>query len=203
MSTISQTVPTSAGVPDWLPSPLYRMSVEEYEAMVASGAFPKRRRLHLIQGLLVEKMTRNPPHTMADELCGRELLRVLPPGWHVRTAKPIRLPGQASKPEPDRCVVRGDVRDYRQDPGPDEIALVVEVADSSLTVDRDYVARLYGPAGIPVCWIVNLNDRQVEVYTQPGAGGYASCVDFQPGDTIPMEIAGQPVGRIAVDDLMP
>ncbi len=203
MSTISQTMPPGGGPPDWMPSPLYRMSVEEYEAMVASGAFPGRRRLHLIQGLLVEKMTQNPPHTMADELCGRELLRVLPPGWHVRAAKPIRLPGQASKPEPDRCVVRGDVRDYRQDPGPGEIALVVEVADSSLTVDRDYVARLYGPAGIPVCWIVNLIDRRVEVYTQPGAGGYASRVDFPIGDTIPLEIAGQPVGRIAVDDLLP
>jgi Uma2 family endonuclease len=158
-----------------MPSPLYRMSVEEYEAMVASGAFQGRRRLHLINGLLVEKMTQNPPHAIAFILCGDQLDRVTPIGWHVRSAQPIRLSGQDSEPEPDHCIVRGAVRDYLAGhPGPADIALVVEISDTSLAADRDYAARLYGPAGIPVCWIVNLIDRVVEVYTRPGPGGYAS-----------------------------
>jgi Uma2 family endonuclease len=204
MSTIETTGPITGSMdPMWVPSPLYRMTVEEYETMVASGAFKGRRRFHLINGLMVEKMTQNPPHTMADELCGRELLRIMPPRWHLRTSKPIRLPAQGSKPEPDRCIVRGDLRDYRQDPGPGDIALVVEVSDSTLADDRYYVSRLYGPAGIPVCWIVNLVDRQVEVYTDPGPAGYATRADFRPGQSVPVVIDGQPVGQIAVDDMLP
>ena len=191
------------GGPAWIPSPLYRMTVEEYEDLVASGAFKGRRRFHLIDGLLVEKMVQNPPHTMADLLCGRQLDRDVSPGWHVRPAKPIRLPVPASMPEPDRCVGRGDARDYRQDPGPADIALIVEIADSSLADDRIYAGNLYGPSGIPICWIVNLVDRQVEIYSGPGPAGYASRVDFKPGQTVPVVIGGQQVGQIAVDDMLP
>jgi Uma2 family endonuclease len=179
------------------------MSVEEYEMMVASGAFQGRSRFHLINGLLVEKMTQNPPHAMADELCGCELLRIIPPGWHLRTAKPIRLPIQISKPEPDRCIVRGDIRDYRQDPEPADIAQVIEISDSSLADDRELATRVYGPARIPVYWIVNLIDRQVEVYTDPGPAGYAKRTDFRPGQRVPVVIGGQAVGQIAVDDILP
>ncbi len=178
------------------------MTVEEYEAMVAAGVFGKRR-VQLINGLLVEKMTQNPPHTMSDILCGSALDRILPPGWHVRPAKPIRLPGQASKPEPDRCVVRGEPRAYCQDPGPGDIALVVEIADSGLYDDRKPANEVYGPAGIPVCWIVNLVDRQVEIDTDPGPAGYQSRTVFAPGQPVPVVLGGQPIAEIAVDDLLP
>jgi hypothetical protein len=101
-----------------IPSPLYRMSVEEYEVMVASGALKRRSRIHLVNGLLVEKMTQSPPHTIGDDLCGQELARVLP-GWYIRPAKPVRLLGQVTMNEPDRCVVRGPARKFRgQHPGP-------------------------------------------------------------------------------------
>src|ERR1700722_16648735 len=71
MSTLSPTVAPVA--PDWLPSPLYRLSLEQYEAMVESGVFTARDRCHLINGFLVAKMTQNPPHTTADDLCGAAL----------------------------------------------------------------------------------------------------------------------------------
>ena len=91
-----------------------------------------------------------------------------------------------SKPEPDRCVVRGTVRDYEErTPEPADIALVVEIADSSLAEDRKLAAEVYGPAGIPVYWIVNLVDRQVEVYTDPGPGGYGSTAIFREGQSSP------------------
>jgi Uma2 family endonuclease len=204
MSAIASTMPTAVpAVPAWIPSPLYRMTVEEYEAMVASGAFKGRQRFHLIDGFLVAKMTQNPPHTIADDLCGQELARALP-GWYIRPAKPIRLPGQRTMNEPDRCVVRGPARQYLgQHPGPADIALVIEVADSSLADDRELGAQVYGPAGLPVYWIVNLVDRQVEVYTDPGPGGYASRRDYCAGDAIPVVIDGQPLGQIAVDDILP
>jgi len=208
MSTLATpgpiVVPVEPVDSGWMPSPLYRMTVEEYEAMVASGALKERKRLHLINGLLVEKMTQKPPHAIADELCRDELDRVKPAGWHVRSAKPIRLLGQASVPEPDHCVVRGARRDYLAGhPGPGDIALIVEVADSSLADNRQYAVTMYGPAAIPVHWIVNLVDRQVEVYTDPGAAGYATRTDYRPGQQVPVVIGGQPVGQIAVDDLLP
>jgi Uma2 family endonuclease len=201
MSTVGSTMPL--GGSDWIPSPLYRMTMEEYEAMVASGAFKGRHRCHLINGLLVARMTDNPPHAIADDLCGQDLARVLP-GWYIRPAKPVRLPGQITMNEPDRCVVRGPARNCRgQHPGPADVALVVEVADSSLADDRELGTKVYGPAGLPVYWIVNLVDRQVEVYTGPGPAGSASRRDYRPGDAIPVAIDGQQLGEIAVDDILP
>jgi Uma2 family endonuclease len=205
MSTIVPLPPTNQPADTgWIPSPLYRMTIEQYEAMVESGAFKTRDRFHLINGYLVAKMTQNPPHVVADELCGGELLRIIPPGWHVRQGKPIRLPDRESEPEPDRCVVRGTIREYeRRHPGPHDIAMVVEVADSSLPEDHEMAAAVYGPSGIPVCWIVNLVNRQVEVYSDPGPQGYRSRVDFPEGQAVPVVIEGRQLGEIAVADILP
>src|SRR5271165_5350788 len=110
MSTVTMpespaTTTESAG-PGWIPAPLYRFSLERYEELVESGAFSKRDRFHLINGYLVAKMTQNPPHNTADDLCGAALQRVIPPGWYIRPSKPVRIPSRVSKPEPDRAVVR-------------------------------------------------------------------------------------------------
>ncbi len=100
--------------------------------------------------------------------------------------------------------MRGSARDYLgADPGPGDIALLVEVADSSLAADRELGDKVYGPAGIPVYWIVNVVDRQVEVYTDPGPGGYTSCAVFAPGQSVTIVIGGQQVGEIAVNDVLP
>jgi Uma2 family endonuclease len=204
MSTITPMQPMATPTDfEWVPSPLYRLTLEQYEAMVASGVFSTRDRFHLINGYLVAKMTQNDPHCTADDLCGEALDRVIPDGWYVRASKPIRLPGQISKPEPDRCMVRGKIRDYRlQSPGAADVNLVVEVSDSSLSEDRR-MAHVYGASGIPVYWIVNLVDRQVEVYTGPCATGYSRRADFVAGQVIPVLVAGIEVGFVAVSDILP
>jgi Uma2 family endonuclease len=194
--------------PEWLPSPPYRLTLEQYERMVDEGIIGEHDRVHLINGILVAKMTQDDPHCTADDLCDAALRQVIPAGWCIRGAKPIRIPGRAgrrdSKPEPDRCVVRGTVRDYEErTPGPPDVGLVVEIADTSLTEDRKYATDLYGPARIPVYWIVNLVDRQVEVYTKPGPRGYRSTEIFKEGRSVPVVIGGQEVGRIAVEDILP
>jgi Uma2 family endonuclease len=191
-------------VPGWVPRRIRRMTVEEYERMAASGIIPSSNRFHLINGYVVEKMTHKPPHAISFQRCGAELGRVVPPGWHVRPALPIRLPGQSSEPEPDQCVARGVIDDYlEQHPGAADVAMVIEVADSSLVDDREYAANLYGPAGIPACWIVDVNGRRVEVYTQPGPKGYGTTEVFADGQSIPVLIDAQEVGRIAVADILP
>ena len=207
MSTLAQAepmvVPAEPAAPGWVPSPLYRMSVERYEAMVAAGVFDKRDRFHLINGYLVAKMTHNPPHASSCEATRLAIEALLPAGWHVRSDKPLLIPSHTSVPEPDEAVVRGIWRDYtRRHPQPAEVALLVEVADSSLAQDRR-MAEIYGGAGIPVYWIVNLVNRQVEVYTDPIPGGYATRTIFAPGQTIPVLIDGRPLGQVAVDDILP
>ena len=209
MSTLATpgpiVVPVGPVDSGWIPSPLYRMTVEEYEAMVASGVLKSSPRFHLIRGYLVIKMTQNPPHRVADELCGAELARIVPAGrYHVAAAKPVRLPGRDSEPEPDRCIVRGAIRDYEHHhPGPGEIALIAEIGDCSLADDRKLATEVYEPASIPVYWNVNLVHHQVEVYTDPGPGGYRSSQVFSEGQSVPVVIDGQPLGAIAVADILP
>jgi len=203
MSTIAPSEPmTSLADPGWIPWPLYRLTLDQYEAMVASGVFSGRERFHLINGFLVAKMTQNDLHATADELCGDALGRTIPAGWHVRAAKPIRIPSQASKPEPDRCVARGSIRDYLQRSPEPDIALVVEISDSSLSEDRKQAA-IYAAGGIPVYWIVNLVDRQVEAYSDPSPSGYRSRQDYRAGESIPVIIGDIPPRSFAVNDLLP
>ena len=205
MSTITTTQMAAVAELAWAPpaESLSRISLEQYEEMVASGIFGRGDRLHLIRGLLVAKMTQTTTHSTADLLCGNSLEETIPPRKHVRPAKPIRIAAQASKPEPDRSVARGEIRDYsRRDPDPGDVALVVEVADSRLREARD-LACVYGGGGIAVYWIVNLVDRHVEVYSDPIQGGYRSREDFKPGQAITVVLDGRPVGEIVVDDILP
>lgn len=206
MSTIVPPQPPLPTVdPGWIPSPLFRITVEQYEAMVDSGTLSSKDRVHLINGYLVVKRTQKPPHVTADGLLGAELARIVPSDrYYVRAASPIRLPERDSEPEPDRVVVRGTIRDYEgQHPGPADIVLVAEVADSSLADDRKLAAEVYGPAGLPVYWIVNPVHRQVEVYTDPGPAGYRSRIVYSEGQSVPVVIDGQPLGQIAVAEILP
>jgi Uma2 family endonuclease len=204
MSTATLIQPaTIPGIPPWVPTSFYRLSLEQYEAMVDAGILGKYDRVHLIDGYLVAKMTQNDPHATADELCGEAISRVIPPGWHLRVGKPIRIPRLTSKPEPDRSLVRGVARDYaRRSPEPDNIAMVVEVSDSTLAEDRK-LAGLYGLTGIPFYWIVNVVDGQVEVQSRPGPAGYESLEVLAPGHVLAVVIDDVEVGQIPVADILP
>jgi Uma2 family endonuclease len=204
MSTIAPTQPTvTQADPAWVPSSLYRLTLDQYEAMVDAGIITGRDQVHLINGFLVEKMTHKPPHAVADELCGEALRPLLPAGWSLRSGKPVRLPGWASEPEPDRSVVRGGIRDYAgRHPGPPDIALIIEVSKASLDDDRA-MAGIYGRAGIPFSWIINPIDGQVEVYSDPGPSGYATVVALAPPHVLSVVIDGVEVGELAVADILP
>jgi Uma2 family endonuclease len=202
VSTFIATPPPIGSEGPW---PLYRISLDQYEAMVESGIFTERDRLQLINGMLVAKVTQGDDHCVADDLCRVELSAVLPPGWFVRPGKPVRMPPDGM-PEPDEAVMRGSARDYarrkRGTPGAQDVGLIVEVAYTSLAEDRAMVA-VYGRNGIPVYWILNLVDRQVEVYSCPQADGYATRTDYQSGQHVPVVLDGAVIGQIAVDDLLP
>jgi len=205
MSTIVEPGIAPDVLPEWTPSPgsLYRMSIEKYEAMVASGLFTKRDRFELIYGLLVAKMTEYPPHAACCDGVHLALESLLPGGWYVRVDKPLKIPDRISIPEPDVVIARGSWRDYeRRHPLPSDVALVVEVSSSSLGEDRR-LARLYGEAQVPNYWIVNLIDRQVEVHSNPGPKGYRSTRLLGEGESVPFILDASTLGAIAVADILP
>src|SRR5262249_34402061 len=114
---------------------LRRFSVSEYHHMIASGVFDEDEPLELLEGYVVVKMPRNPPHDGTSQGLQKRVFRLLPSGWDLRVQSAITL--SDSEPEPDLVVVRGDETHYKhRHPGPADIGLIVEVADSSLDRDR-------------------------------------------------------------------
>ena len=131
---------------------------------------------------------------------------MVPAAWRIRTQCAVTLADSA--PEPDLALARGDEAafDHRK-PEACDLGLVIEVADSSLKRDREDKGRIYARAGIPVYWIVNLVDRQVEVFTLPSGPAptpaYGQCAVFAPGTTLALVLDGVPLGQIAVAELFP
>jgi Uma2 family endonuclease len=186
--------------------PILRLSVAQYHEMIAAGILDDSQPVELLEGLLVRKMNKNPPHRIATGKTRRVLEQVIPSGWYVDTQEPITTGD--SEPEPDVSVVRGRTEDYAQrHPGPAELALVAEVAYESLLRDRLDKKQVYAKARIAVYWIINLIDSQVEVYTNPTgpaqAPDYLDWQVFASGDSIPLIIDGREVARVAVADLLP
>jgi len=137
----------------------------EYERLVDLGAFRPGERLELVGGTLVVREPQGGPHATAVGLCEDALREAFGAGWTVRAQSPIAL-DEDSEPEPDIAVVPGNRRDYRGG-HPSRPALIVEVADSSLQLDRGEKASLYARARIADYWIVNLVDSVLEVCRDP------------------------------------
>ena len=207
MSTAMTPAPDAASglAPSAAPSVLdhlYKMSVDEYDRLADAG-FLKDRRVELINGWLVRKMTTKPLHVAAVDAIREAVSRILPSGWWLRDEKPVRIP-DFDEPEPDVSVVRGSRLDYlARHPGPGDIEFLVEVSDTSLSWDRHEKLSAYAKAGVPTYWILNLVDRQLEVFTSPSSGSYQSHQALGPGDHAPVTIARTEIGLIPVADLLP
>ena len=207
MSAVIEPTPSAERKPAAVPGEnIWRFTVPEYHEMVRTGLLTEDDPVELLEGWLVVKMPKKPPHRLATQLTRQALERTVPPGWFVDSQEPVTT--DDSEPEPDVTVVRGDPRHYAErHPGPEDVALVVEVADATLKRDQGLKLRVYAQAGLSVYWIVNLIDRQLEVYTQPSGPteepGYGSQQDFGPSDAVPVVIDGQEVAHVTVGDLLP
>ena len=148
------------------PEPVLPITVPQYHAMIRAGVLESGAPIELLEGWLVTKMTKNPPHRVALRKTRIALERFVPAGWSIDSQEPITTVD--SEPEPDLSVVRGDTAKLvNRHPRPDEVGLLVEVAEASLERDRGWRKRVYAAARIPVYWVVNLIDRQVEVFADP------------------------------------
>lgn len=216
MSTIASTLiepgqtpfllpPTKAVEEEEYPA-VVRLTIPQYHSMVTQGILEDNNQVEFLEGILVKKMTKNRAHSLATRRLRILLEGVIPDGFYVDSQEPTAT--SDSEPEPDAMVIRGRPEDYQlQQPEAARVALVAEVADSSLHHDRGWKKRIYARAGIPVYWIVNLVHRQIEVFTQPGGDmekpDYAECQVFTQTQDLPIILDGREIGRLAVKDALP
>jgi Uma2 family endonuclease len=174
--------------------------------MIEVGILMPEDKVELLENYIVFKMPRSPRHDSTLQRMLRPLLRTRPTAWGLRIQSAIAL--SDSQPEPDFAFVRGSAADYEnRHPGPADVGLVIEVADSSLLRDQRDKTRIYARGGIPWYWIVNLVDKRIEVYGQPSGPTavptYASCQTYQAGDSILLILDGATVGSLPAADLLP
>jgi len=203
MAVSVKTIPQPVTAPLFpMPEFVWKFTVGQYHQMIHAEILGEDDPVELLEGVLVTKMPKNPPHSLATHLIREALTRLISLGWCVNTQEPITLTD--SEPEPDVAVVQGSPRQYSdRHPRAEETALVIEVADSSLSRDRGLKKRIYARAGIPVYWIVNLPERKIEVYSQPAEADYQRRQDFEPDTEIPVLIEGRELGHITVRELLP
>lgn len=195
METIAETSSLELG-------DLKRMTIDQYEEMARLGVLDDPR-VELINGFLVRKMTKRPLHSSTVGVLAELLRDITPDGWHLRIEQPIRLPNY-DEPEPDLAVTRGKPGDYRQQhPSAEDVALVIEISESSLRVDRGDKLRAYARGGIAQYWIVNLVDRRIEAHGSPGPDGYGSTMLHDPSSRVAVRVEGAEAGTIAVAEALP
>ncbi|MBE9191092.1 Uma2 family endonuclease [Gloeocapsopsis crepidinum LEGE 06123] len=163
---------------------LAKWTVDDYHRMIASGILDDRR-VELLAGEIHEMTPEAPIHTfcggsLADYFRDRLNRQAL-----VREARPITL--TSSEPEPDIAIVRGSWSDYRErHPGANDIYLVVEISNSSLTKDLEQKQPIYAAAEIQEYWILDLTTLQLIVFRDPQGNKYQSRQDIKTGIVSPL-----------------
>ena len=183
--------------------PRWTLSRAHYDRMVDAGILTEDDNVELLDGLLVVREPQGSRHAVVVGLVRAVLEKAFGRRYHVREEKPFAL-DDLSEPEPDLVVVAGPVRAYRTF-HPSHAVLVVEVADSSLELDRVRKGALYARAGVADYWIVNLVDEVLESYRDPvpgTRGGTYERVRVVKRNSIVTPLAA-PRARIRVGWLLP
>jgi Uma2 family endonuclease len=211
MSTPAQTAIPSAPPSGTAPATAsgavpYRLTFRQFEKMIDAGIFRDDDHVELLGGLLVDKMVKKDPHNFSVGRVGEAFRAALPRDWLVREEKSIVL-GLFWRPEPDIAVVRGPSERYRsKGPRSADLAMLVEVADSSYAKDRGPKWRKYAATGVFVYWIVNLPLRQIEVYSSPAgrgkSAGYRDIKTYGAAEEVPLNLEGRELASIKVSDVL-
>lgn len=164
----------------------FRFTVDEYERMHSSGVFEERGdvRVELLYGEIVETNPPNPPHAfIVDKLMYWSVKSTSNCDIWVRIQNPIGIPEFDSLPEPDVAWLKK--RDYgTTQPQPEDVLLLIEVSDSTLSKDRNLKSKLYAEAGIQEYWIINVKDACVEVHRRPHGDRFQSLETYSVGQEV-------------------
>jgi Uma2 family endonuclease len=205
--TYATVVPSPACEPNNLPpgfpiERLHRFSVDQYHRMAEAGVFHPEERVELIEGVIVEMAPIGLAHRFAVDQLTRLLGPMVASDWYVAVQNPVSF--ASSEPQPDIAVIRGAPADYRnRHPGPNDVGLLIEVADSSLDFDRRGKGFMYSRYNVPEYWIVNVVEDCVERHRRsPGQTAFGPCDVFSLHQSVPVELDGKQYGEIKVIDLI-
>jgi Uma2 family endonuclease len=191
-----------------------RLSVTQFHRMIELGILAEGEPIELIDGILVRKdnsdaggdpMAHGPKHAFCVQRLKDLEGRVKPYRCHLRQQLPITL-SDNREPEPDIALVRGIIDDYSDHhPDASDCLTIIEVADSSLDYDRTTKARIYAAVEIPFYWIVNIPERQIEVYESPVASEerYAKQTILKSGATVKWLLEPDISIDVEVDAILP
>ncbi|MEG3908953.1 Uma2 family endonuclease [Microcoleus sp. w1-18aA5] len=166
-----------------------RFTIAEYHRLTELGFFNEDDRVELIKGELVKMAAKGTAHSVCETRLERELFKLLGERATLRGQQPIILPDD-SEPEPDRAIVQNRPDDYLSShPCPGDILLLIEIADSSLSYDKQVKLPLYAEARISNYWIFNLLQTCLECYSDPyqnapGQFGYRRTLIFLPNESV-------------------
>lgn len=179
-----------------------KWTVAEYYRAAEKGIFKPGERLELIEGEVVEKVSpQQSRNAAAITMVSEELRTALATVASLRIQLPVRLDNR-NEPEPDVLAVSPRDDHYADaHPAAKDVVLAVEIADTSLHMDRGVKAALYARFGVPEYWVVNLRDNQVEVFREPSSSGYRLTEVKSSGETIAPIAA--PQAQISVARLLP
>ena len=181
---------------------LHHISLDRYHAMIAAGILGEDDPVELLAGKIIDMSPSGRYHAVCVTQLAEWFLPRLKNQYICRQEQPITIPS-GSEPEPDYVIAaRRDHKYLTHHPYPEDIYLLIEVADQTLARDRGAKLRIYAAAGIPEYWILNLIDRQVEIYADPDtvAGSYAKRHILGEAEII---VAHPLAGRVAVVNLLP
>ncbi|PEN07707.1 hypothetical protein CRI93_06915 [Longimonas halophila] len=183
------------------PAPL-RFSVSDYHRMAEAGVLRPDLNVELLNGHIYEMSPIGSQHAA----CVRRLTRVFSAHVHpeqalVSVQNPIVLPPD-SEPEPDVALLKPRDDDYAsRHPRPEDVLLVVEVADSSLPFDQEVKVPLYAQAGLSEVWVVALDEDRVHAYRMPESGSYREHALYECGDEIALP-RNDIAAALAVSDVL-
>jgi Uma2 family endonuclease len=171
--------------------------VDDYHRMAQAGILSEDDRVELIDGEIVAMTPIGPRHNASVDRAVRALVTAAGEQAIVRVQGSVRL-DRFREPQPDLVLLRPQPDFYASRlPGPSDILLIVEIAESSIAYDREVKTRLYAEAGVSEYWLVDLDDRVVWCHTEPRGGGYHKVRQCRSGQSIAPE--SLPDCRIAVD----
>lgn len=159
-------------------------TVSEYHSLAAAGILSEDDRVELIEGEIFQMAAIGNRHAGCVKRLNRLLSRALADRVLLGVQDPIAV-DDYSEPEPDISVLHPRADDYASaHPSPEEIFLVIEVADSSARFDRLRKIPVYARNGIPEAWLVDLTVDRVEVYREPSSLGYRNVQQLRVGDRV-------------------
>lgn len=166
-----------------------RFTAQEYHRMGEVGILGEDDRVELVGGELVEMAPIGTRRLSCVVGLTHLLVERSQSRFFVSVQNPVRL-SERDEPEPDLSLLRTRPGPGATGPpGPEDVLLVIEVSDTTLSYDRNVKVPLYARAGVPEAWIVDLAGRKVEVHSGPGPDGYRASRSFGPGETIVSQAA--------------